>query len=331
MLCHARAMAVVISRRCTLATSLALAISRNASADDSFDRFLAGVRHEAQGRGVSSSILDASLGNLVPNRKVLDLDRSQPEFTQTWEHYRDVRLSPTRVAQGRAAARLNRDLLAAIRTDLQVDAGVILGVWGLETNYGSYTGGFGVVDALATLAWDGRRAAYFRSELLAALSILQHGDVTPERMTGSYAGAMGQPQFMPTSFDRYAVDFDGDGRRDIWNDRSDVLASIGNYLARSGWHAGQPWGRAVRLPPAVGLADAGKGNAAPLSAWARRGVHLADGNALPRTSLSAYLLLPGGEGGDAFLAYPNFAAIRRYNPSDFYALAVGMLGNLALD
>ena len=311
----------MLTRRLTLAAPLLALSPLRARAAPGFEGFLAGVASQARGQGISERTLNQALTGLRPNQKVLELDRAQPEFTQTWEHYRDTRLSPTRIALGRTAYTQDRDLLAAVQTELQVDAAVIMGIWGMETNYGGFTGGFNVVEALATLAWDGRRASYFRPELLAALGILDHGDVSFPRMLGSYAGAMGQPQFMPTSFRRYAVDFDGDGKRDIWDDRSDVLASIANYLQRSGWRIGEPWGVAVTVPP--GLNDSGH---ASLTAWSQRGVRLADGGAL-RGDISAHLLVPGGEGGDAFLAYPNFAAIRRYNPSDFYALAVGMLGD----
>jgi membrane-bound lytic murein transglycosylase B len=317
----------MLKRRLVLTAPLLALGATPAVAADGFAAFLDSVAAEARYKGISDATVRQALRGLQPNQKVLELDRAQPEFTQTWEHYRDTRLSSTRIAAGRSIYGQDRDLLAAVRTELQVDPAVIMGIWGLETNYGSFTGGFNVVDALATLAWDGRRASYFRPELLAALGILDHGDVSFARMLGSYAGAMGQPQFMPTSFRRYAVDFDGDGKRDIWDDRSDVLASIANYLGKSGWRAGEPWGVAVSVPDTVGEADAGKARRAPVSTWARRGVRLADGRRLPHAEVPAYLVLPAGEGGDAFLAYPNFAAIRRYNPSDFYALAVGLLGD----
>jgi membrane-bound lytic murein transglycosylase B len=318
----------MLTRRLVLsAPLLALGARAAVAARPGFEAFLDGVAAEARDQGISDATLRQALRGLQPNARVLELDRAQPEFTQTWQHYRDTRLSGTRIAAGQAIYAQDRDLLDAVRTELRVDPAVIMGIWGLETNYGGFTGGFNVVQALATLAWDGRRASYFRPELLAALGILDNGDVSFPRMLGSYAGAMGQPQFMPTSFRRYAVDFDGDGKRDIWDDRSDVLASIANYLGKSGWRAGEPWGVAVSLPPSVGAADAGKPGRAAVSAWARRGVRLADGQRLPRGDLPAYLVLPAGEGGDAFLVYPNFAAIRRYNPSDFYALAVGLLGD----
>ena len=187
-----------------------------------------------------------------------------------------------------------------------------------------------MVEALATLAWDGSRTKFFRSELIAALRILNSGDVTPARMTGSYAGAMGQPQFMPSSYLRYAVDFEGNGKRDIWTSTPDTLASIANYLAASGWRAGETWGQPATIPPGFNPAAAGRDNLRPIADWLRMGVRPVVGpssGSVPRPDQRAAVLLPDGAGGEAFLAYPNFAAIRRYNPSDFYALVVGLVGD----
>ena len=294
---------------------------------DSFTGFLAGLRAEARRSGVSEATLERALGGLQPNAKVLELDRHQPEFTMTWERYRATRLSAQRIANGRAAFAQSRATLRAIAGQYGVDPGVIVGIWGLESNYGGYTGGFGVVEALATLAWDGRRASFFRPELIVSLKILEHGDVTPQHMTGSYAGAMGQPQFMPSSYMRYAVDFDGDGRRDIWDSKPDVLASIANYLGRSGWRPGEPWGQPVRLPPGFDAAQAGRENRRSLGEWMRAGVTRQDGTRFSRTDVPAAVVLPDGAGGEAFLTYANFSVIRRYNPSDYYALSVGLLGD----
>ena len=292
----------------------------------SFSAFLAGVRPDARRAGVSEETVDRAFAGISANMKVLELDRRQPEFTLTWAQYRSSRLSDNRIAQGRAAEVQNRALLRQIAGRYGVPPSVILGVWGLETNYGGFQGGFNVVEALATLAWEGRRAAYFRAELIAALKIIEHGDVAPGGMAGSYAGAMGQPQFMPSSFDRYAVDFDQDGRRDIWNDRADALASIANYLSLNGWRAAEPWGQAVRVPVGFPGGVAGRDNRKSLGEWMSLGVRRADGSAFGRSDVAAALLLPDGPGGDAFLVYANFTAIRRYNPSDYYALAVGLLG-----
>ncbi len=318
----------MLSRRFLLAAASASALPvMPAFATDSFPGFVAGLRAEARRSGISELTLDRALAGLQPNAKVLELDRHQPEFTLTWDRYRATRLSDQRIANGREAFRQARPTLLAISSRFGVDPGVIVGIWGLESNYGGYTGGFGVVEALATLAWEGRRASFFRPELLAAFRILEHGDVTPQRMTGSYAGAMGQPQFMPSSYQRYAVDFDGDGRRDIWDSRPDVLASIANYLAKSGWRAGEPWGQPVRVPPGLEVSWTGRENRRTLGEWMRMGVTRADGRPFSRGDVPAALVLPDGAGGEAFATYANFAVIRRYNPSDYYALSVGLLGD----
>lgn len=298
------------------------------AASGSFATFISGVWADGRRAGISDAILSQALGSLEPNQKVLDLDRRQPEFTLTWEHYRSTRLSEQRVANGRAQWHQHRGLLQQVQAAYGVDPGVIMGIWGLESNYGGFTGGFNVVEALATLAWEGRRASFFRQELMAALKILNAGDVTFPRMLGSYAGAMGQPQFMPSSFYRYAVDFDGNGHRDIWNNTADVLASIANYLAKSGWRTGEPWGEQVAVPPGFDAAGTGRENRRSVAEWSRLGVHRPDGVELTPRAIPAALILPDGQGSEAFLAYPNFTAIRRYNPSDFYALTVGMLGDL---
>jgi membrane-bound lytic murein transglycosylase B len=297
------------------------------AATPSFQSFLDGVASEARRGGVSASTLQRAFAPIRPNDKVLELDRRQPEFTLTWEQYRDGRVSQSRVDRGRQAFAENSALLQAIAAHFQVNPRVVVAVWGLETNYGGFTGNFNVIEALATLAWDGRRADFFRKELMAALRILEKGDVTPERMRGSYAGAMGHPQFMPTSFERLAVDFDGDGRRDIWDDRADALASIANYLARSGWRDDERWGREVRLPEGFDPAIAGRSNGRPLREWVSMGITAADGTALPPLDMDTAILLPGGTGGQAFAVYGNFNVIRRYNPSDFYALVIGLLSD----
>ncbi len=301
---------------------------------DSFTAFLASMRAEARRAGIAATTLDRAFAGLVPNQAVIDRDRHQPEFTMTWARYRSLVISDQRIANGRVAFRQNRTLLARIQDRYGVSPGVIMGIWGLESSFGTELGSFQVVQALATLAWEGRRATFFRSELLAALRILDHGDVSPARMTGSYAGAMGQPQFMPSAYLRYAVDFEGNGRRDIWTSTPDTLASIANYLADSGWRPGGTWGQPVTLPPGFSTADSGRGNREPVSEWMRRGVASADGRALASPDTPAALILPDAPNaganagpGEAFLAYGNFAAIRRYNPSDFYAIAVGLIGD----
>jgi membrane-bound lytic murein transglycosylase B len=317
----------MLTRRLLLAALPATVAAKARAATDSFANFLAELWAEAQRAGISHATLRSALTGLAPNQKVLERDRHQPEFTMTWAQYRALLITDKRITAGRTAVRDNFQLLGAVRDRFGVGPAVITGIWGLESSFGTQTGDFHVVDALATLAWDGRRASFFRPELMAALRILDHGDVTPAGMTGSYAGAMGQPQFMPTSYLRYAVDFSGDGRRNIWTNRADVLASIANYLARSGWQPGQTWGQAVILPARFDTADAGRSMQRPLMDWARLGVRPLDGRWRATANTSAAVLLPDGASGEAFVAYPNFAAIRRYNPSDFYALAVGLLGD----
>jgi membrane-bound lytic murein transglycosylase B len=317
----------MLSRRSILAASPAIAFAASARAAGSFQSFLAGMRAEARRAGISQVTLDRAFAGLQPNQKVLERDRHQPEFTFTWAQYRDLLITQQRITNGRAAYQQNRALFARVQDRFRVDPGVIIGIWGLESSFGTGMGDFHVVDALATLAWDGRRAGFFRNELIDALHILDHGDVTPARMLGSYAGAMGQPQFMPSSYLRYAVDFDGSGKRDIWTNTPDVLGSIANYLAHSGWHNGQPWGQTAMLPAGFDVHSAGRDNRKPLAEWLRLGVRPANNRPLMPQDAPAALLLPDGAGGDAFLIYPNFQAIRRYNPSDFYALAVGLLGD----
>lgn len=315
----------MLTRRTLLAApAVTLAIPARAA---SFDAFLTGIRADARKAGISAGTLDAAFAGVAPNQKVIERDRRQAEFSMTWQRYRTLVITDQRIQEGRKAFAANRDLLRRVADRFSVSPRVIAGIWGLESSYGAIQGDYRVVEATATLAWEGRRASYFRGELMAALRILEQGNITPARMLGSWAGAMGQPQFMPTSFLSYAADFDGDGKRDIWGNRGDVFASIANYLARSGWKGEESWGQPVTLPPNLDGASLGRDNRKPLSDWQRMGVQPLEGvwNA-PSTTLSAIVVPSGGEGA-AFVVHQNFMAIRRYNPSDFYALAVGTLGD----
>jgi membrane-bound lytic murein transglycosylase B len=318
----------MLSRRVLLASIPASYAANAQAASDSFANFLTGLRADARRAGISASTLNRALTGLAPNPVVLDRDRHQPEFTMTWAQYRDMLVTEKRIVPGREAVRANRTLLRAVQDRFGVSPAIITGIWGVESNFGTKTGNFHVVEAIATLAWAGTRPSFFRPELIAALHILDHGDVSPEAMTGSYAGAMGQPQFMPSSYLRYAVDFEGHGRRDIWTSRPDVLGSIANYLAQSGWQAGETWGQAVILPSGFDGNEAGRNRRRPLGQWIEQGVRPADRRWRARSESPAAVLLPDGEGGDAFVVYANFAAVRRYNPSDVYVLAVGLLGDL---
>jgi membrane-bound lytic murein transglycosylase B len=319
----------MLKRRPILAAAMAATLPIPAVAQGGFSGFLAGLRAEALRDGIAPGVVDQAFTGLLPNPKVLELDSHQPEFTLTWAQYRARVLTPAKLAGGHSAYAANGQLLAAIWERFRVTPAIAVGIWGIESDYGAITGNYGVVDSLATLAWSGHRASFFRPQLIDALRILQEGDVTMARMTGSYAGAMGQPQFMPESFLRYAVDFDGDGRRDIWTSVPDVLGSIANYLARSGWVPGQPWGQTVQVPPGFDPTLAGRDDVRTLGEWMHLGVARADGTLFSRSDVPGALLLPDGIGGDAFMVYSNFNAIRRYNPSDFYALAVGLLSDAA--
>ncbi len=322
----------MLARRTLLAAlpaTAAAAAPALAAAQGSFAVFVAGVQAQARRAGIRQVTLNRAFAGVRANPKVIELDRHQPEFTLTWEQYRDRIVSPTRIARGRALYAQNRRLLEQVSARYGVPPGILMGIWGLESNYGTATGGFNVIEALATLSWEGRRAGFFRSELMDALRILEAGDITPARMTGSYAGAMGQTQFMPDSFLKYAVDWSGTGRRDIWGDLGCVFASTANYLAREGWQRGLPWGERVLAPPGLSPYQLGRDHRIPIAEWARLGVRRPDGSVPPYRAASAALLRPGGEGSeDAFFAYyPSFLAIRRYNPSDFYCICVGLIGD----
>lgn len=294
----------------------------------SFESFLDGVRAEARRAGISPATLARALGTVQPNPRVVELDRRQPEGFLSWEEYRDrIMVNPTRVQNGQRNHAENRALLGAIEARYRVAPRVIVAIWGVETNFGGNTGGFAVIEALATLAWEGRRAEFFRKELLAALRVLDGGHVAPARMSGSWAGAMGQPQFMPTNFERMAVDFNGDGRRDIWDSKADALASIAHYFQKSGWREGEPWGRAVLPPPRFPIEGAEAEGRRTLRDWSRLGFRSEDGSPLPASELEAALVLPSRGAGQVFLGHHNLRVIRRYNSPVNYGLAVGLLSD----
>lgn len=321
-------MAGMILRRTALLSTLAVTVARPSVAQDSFAGFVAGVKAEARRAGIRDATLAAAFDGVGPNQRVIELDRRQPEFTMTWPEYRNRVLPAARLQAARTNYGREQGLLNQVEARLGVDPFIILGIWGVESAFGTNKGNYRLVEALSTLAWEGRRAAYFRKELLNGLRILDAGDISPARATSGYAGAMGQPQFMPSSFLSYAVDFDGDGRRDIWDSKADVFGSIGNYLARNGWKRGEPWGQVVRLP--AQFTSGGRDDRRSLNDWTRAGVTREDGSRFTRGDVSGAVVVPtGAEPGEGYMVYGNFAAIRRYNPSDFYALAVGLLGNAA--
>ncbi|ACA16293.1 lytic murein transglycosylase [Methylobacterium sp. 4-46] len=303
-----------------LALLLGLAAAR---AEDGFRGFIEGLRPLATARGVARETFDAAFREVTaPDPAVLARLRRQGEFSRPVWEYLAGSVSTARVARGRAEAARRAELLAGLEARYGVPGPVLLAVWGMESDFGTGTGSVPTVRALATLAQAGHRGDLFRDELLAALDILQHHDVGPEGLKGSWAGAMGQTQFLPSVYLRAAVDFDGDGRRDIWNSAPDALASIANFLRQAGWQPGLPWGLEVRLPAGFDLSR----HRGSLAEFAARGVARADGAALPAAG-EASLFLPGGLGGPAFLITVNFEAFRAYNTSDAYALAVGHLAD----
>jgi membrane-bound lytic murein transglycosylase B len=319
-----------LSRRAALlaASGAAVALALPAwGASPDFDQWLLELRAEAAAKGVSEEILNAALEGLKPNPRIIELDRSQPEFTLTFQEYLDRVVPEARITAGKERLVTHKDLLQQVATKYGVQPRFIVALWGIESDFGQKAGGFNVIEALATLAHDGRRSNFFRKELLAALQILEERHVTPENMTGSWAGAMGQSQFMPTSFREYAVDFDGDGRRDIWQDEADIFASIANYLANFRWRGDQTWGRPVRLPKGFDMQLADGKVEKTIEGWRQLDVRRSDGGELPGRDLVASIVLPAGQNGPAFIVYPNYKAILYWNRSTYFATAVGLLAD----
>jgi membrane-bound lytic murein transglycosylase B len=293
-----------------------------------FPVWLDGVREEALAQGISPGTLDRAFAGLEPIARVIELDRRQLEGRITYQEYRDRLLSKDRIDQGRRLMREHRALLEQIAAKYGVQPRFIVALWGIETNYGAITGGYPVIAALATLAYDGRRADFFRRELLNALRIVDDGNVEVDAMFGSWAGAMGQSQFMPSSYVNNAIDYDGDGRRDIWNSLPDVFASIANYLARAGWNDRYTWGREVAVPATIDGGLDGLEVTRPLPDWQAIGVRRADGAALPVVALDASLLRTDDGLGPAYLVYGNFRVLMAWNRSTYFGLTVGQLSDL---
>jgi len=293
----------------------------------SFEEWRAGFRTRAIAAGVRPATFDAAFAGVTPHPEVTRLDAAQAEFSKPIWEYLDGAASAERVGTGRARAAELAQSMDAIEARYGVDGQVVLAIWGMETNYGSYRGDIPAVRSLATLAYHGRRRAWAEEELVAALRILQAGEASPAEMRGSWAGAMGHTQFIPSSYLAFAVDFTGDGRRDIWGpDPRDALASTANYLAAKGWRRGQPWGLEVRLPAGFDYAQADQANRQPVRTWRARGVTLADGRPLPDHGAAA-LLAPAGARGPVFAVWDNFFVIKTYNNATSYALGVGHLGD----
>ena len=289
-----------------------------------FAAWLADFRVQARAAGISDTTLQDALADVRLLPRLIELDRAQPEFTRSVWDYLDTAVSPQRVTRGRERMAPVQSHLDAAADRYGVPAEVIAAIWGIESNFGGDMGHTPVIDALATLGFDGRREAWAREQLIGALKILQSGDIERSRMVGSWAGAMGQTQFIPSAFLAYAVDADGDGRRDLWGSMADVSASTAHFLAKSGWLPGQPWGLEVQLPEGFDPGRADDALRQPAATWADEGVRSMDGTPLPPITQAA-VFQPAGARGPAFLVGPNFRATLRYNNSTSYALAVGLL------
>ncbi len=303
---------------------------RVAATNARFELWVRAFRAKALARGISAKVYDRAFRGVKYNSYVIEKDRNQSEFTkQIWE-YLDTATSETRVRNGKAAYRKHRNLFKRIERKYGVDARVVVAIWGLESAYGKRMGDLPIIESLATLAYDSRRRKFFESQLIAALDIIQAGDVRPADMTGSWAGAMGHTQFIPTSYLAFAKDFRGDGKRDIWgSDPTDALASTANYLAVHGWIKGQPWGMEVKLPKNFNYALSSARNHKTVREWRAMGVTQINGKRLPDYGESS-ILLPAGAKGAAFIIFKNFHVLEKYNTADAYVIAVGHLGDMIM-
>ena len=309
------------------------------AASPEFEAFLQGVRADALAQGISAATVDRALTGIEPIERVLQRDRAQAEFTLTLDTYMSRVVTRANIERGRTLAQRHRDVLARVAERYGVQPRFILAIWGMETRYGAVETSIPVIAAVATLAFDPRRTTYFRNQLMAALKMVDRGHIDLATMTGSWAGAMGQVQFMPDSYLNFAVDFDGDGKRDIWHSIPDVFGSIANYLAKNGWRDDQTWGRRVLLPGHLNL-DAlrdpeAKGCRAardmttmkPLPEWQTLGVRRADGGALPPRPVPASIVKLAEPGGASFAVYTNYKSILAYNCAHLYAITVGTLAD----
>ncbi len=306
---------------------LALVAVQANAADDDFSTCLENLQGKAVAASIDSQILTAVFPTLTQQANVLRLDTRQPEFTQTFGKYLDTRVSDTRISRGRALYQERRAFLNELTQEYGVPGHYLLAFWGLETNFGSYLGKMRTLDSLATLACDSRRSEFFTVEFINALRLMQRESLSADDMHGSWAGAVGHTQFMPSSYLLYAVDGDDDGTIDLWRSEEDALASAANFLMQLGWESGLRWGREVVLPPGFSYEKADRQQKRPLSEWADMEIRQVNGNALPQLDIEAAVLVPAGHEGPAFLVYDNFSVIMRWNRSESYAISVGHLAD----
>jgi membrane-bound lytic murein transglycosylase B len=308
-----------------------------------FRSWLKGVEQEALEKGISQQIIDQAFEGLEPDSRVIKFDRHQPEFVQTFDEYLEARVTDAKVKKGSQLYHQYGPLLKRVGKKYGVDPRYIVAFWGLESSFGRYQGKYSVIRSLATLAFDPRRSKFFRNELFSALQILQEDHIAPEKFVGGWAGAMGQNQFIPSSFLNYAQDFDGDGRKNIWNNNADVWASIANYLKKNDWKSGQSWGMKVILPDGFReqLASLKPENVSsrcralkhhtrklPISDWQALDVRAADGSDLPKVDFPVALVIPEEGQNDTYMTFPNFRTILSYNCANKYAVSVGLMADL---
>lgn len=296
------------------------------AANPNWQSWVAEVRQQALGEGIPPTLFDQAFADIhEPSRQVKGLARSQPEHRLTYSRYLNTRADKYRIIIGQRKYNQNKELLDKIGEAYAVDPCFIVAFWGMESSYGDYMGDFPVIRSLATLAYDSTRKDFFRKELLLALHILQDGQITLPKFKGEWAGASGQCQFLPSSWKKYAVDYDGDGRKDIWTSKPDVFASIANYMKQNGWRAGEPWAIQVKLPAKFDTSLEGKSIVKPVSEWNAMGIRTMKGESLPYPEMQASIVQPNG--GPVFLAFPNYKMIMRYNNSIYYAGAIGYIAD----
>jgi len=309
--------------------------------EEGFANYVVELKAEALTKGFSQTLIDSSFSQVKFHKRAVKADRSQPEKVETLDTYLPKRVPKWTVNKARALYKKHRVLLTSIGEKYSVQPRFIVALWGLETGFGNNTGGYNVVSALSTLAYEGRREAFFKKQLFAALTILDEGHISSSDMKGSWAGAMGQNQFMPTSFLAYAVDGDGDGKKDIWTNQADIFASMANYLKKEGWNDELTWGRQVKLPSNFDTSLAIPRNTGsrknwlkawaktekPLSQWQALGVRRADGTNLPKVDINAALVFPDGENGRVYLAYDNYKSLMHWNLSYYFVSSVGHLSD----
>ncbi|MFO7859361.1 MAG: lytic murein transglycosylase [Ectothiorhodospiraceae bacterium] len=298
-----------------------------AVASAAFDACRADLERKVRDAGIDSKAALEAVAAVEQRERILELDRSQPEFVQTFQAYLERRVTDDRVERGRELLGEHRELLGRVHNDFGIPPAYLIAFWGMETAFGDHFGEIPVLDSLATLACDERRSAFFQDQFLEAVRIIDDGNMDAAGMEGSWAGAMGHMQFLPSTYNDHAVDYDDSGRIDIWDSLPDAFGSAGRFLANSGWQAGERWGREVRLPDDFDYRQARLDNDKPLAEWAAIGVRTASGAPLPEADMSGSIILPSGHEGPAFLVYDNFHVILRWNRSISYALAVGHLAD----